>query len=250
MTRTLFVIFCVITVFTHAAFAAPSADVGVRYNAEWKRQNPTPYTGVGVTGRAAGDEHSPDAYVMFGNITRRAASSTYVRTGREFFNFMTDMSYRQGCIPKLTWASHGWNPKTLAGGDGLPTDVNDNGFYFDTTNRGPHAVSMKDFYKEVSRGRIRFCSTCLIQIHACNVSLRFTSELSRISGCQLINGSGRVSPVNTNDGSKDHVWTSTPIPGSLCRLPDGTECGGDFIRLTPTRKGTLFEKIGKRYVAE
>ena len=56
----------------------------------------------------------------------------------------------------------------------------------DESDRLPGARDLNDIQKLINEGKIVFCEPCKIYIHACNQGDRFTSELSKVTGCNVI----------------------------------------------------------------
>ncbi len=222
------------------------ATSGDGYLREWRaRHGARPRNGVSV--------YTSEAAVFVNNARRFSADPHLTNTAKDLLEHLQESSQSMGCIPKLTFAGHGWSRPE--GGPGLPMGSSGSGLYStkralrqQRATRGvwpfrrTNARSLGDLAELVRRGRVKFCSRCLIQIHACNIEDAFGLGLAQSTGCQVITSSGQAAPVDTRDGSLDHVWLSGD---------DGSGQYSGWRRFTPVGGGQISsEEIGPRYVAE
>ena len=217
------------------------------YHREWKQ----------MYGRSEKDGvsiYTGNEMVFKNNARKFSGNPFFAESAKDFLAHLESESdkSRHRCIPKLTFAGHGWGDPE--GGPGLPMGGFETGFYTDKASKkdkeyrtgwGPfgssEARSLVDLKKLVKKKKIRFCSRCLIQIHSCNIAEDFGSELAKVSGCQVVTSAGQCAPISTFDGSLDHHWISGQ---------DGSGIYSGFYRFTPTKDNVLWEKLGRRYIAQ
>jgi hypothetical protein len=229
--------------------SAPVSEghIGASYRAEWRRQHAaSPRKGVSV--------YTSNETVFVNNARRFGQTPFKAATAADLFDHFQSYTRYRGCIPKFTFAGHGWGRED--GGPGLPMGDWGAGLYTDREGfrqeasrrgvwpfRSSTARTLDDLAKLVRRGKVKFCSRCIIQIHSCNIEDAFGESLARISGCQVISSAGQTSPISTRDGSLDHHW----ISGA-----DGSGTYSGFYRFTPTGDGDIVRRdaIGSRYIAE
>jgi len=93
----------------------------------------------------------------------------------------------------------------------------------------------------IRKGEARFCKHGIIQLYASNINKGFAAQFARVSGCQIVFCTGKVSGKATGqsaDGSPEVTLTSSD---------------GDFVKLTPLRNadGEVYnvyeERLGNSY---
>ena len=248
--------------------AAPEAQA---YLDDWKRSGGGTYVGIGIRGNGEED--------VFRNNAKRSESDWYrdTATAGDMLETFEQYTKAKGCISKVMMAGHGWGDARRAGGPGFPLASPGAGFYLDRdtviSNRvsvGPAARYMKHLEEKINGSRgfaglgrrgpsIKFCDRCLIEVHACNVSPKFTATLASVTGCMTVAGTGQVAPryANDNTGRTDHIWSSSPeSSGSDCKTMRGDACNADFFRYTPVRgvsgatERVVEERLGRYYTAQ
>jgi len=237
----------VFSIISHSTFAQTPQSTSDVYNAEWRASYfKNSKNGIGIY---TGQE------MVFPNNARKFSNNpTYIPTAVDFFEHLIDYTNTNSCIPKITFAGHGWsNPEGGGGlpmgnaGAGLYTNLDDKRIYGDYSGfaifRSSRARTLRDFERLVRRKQIKFCDRCLVQIHACNIEEEFGLRFAKASGCQVITSAGKTIPVDTRDGSLDHVWISTD---------DESDSYSGFYRFTPTpdRRSVITERIGINYTAQ
>jgi hypothetical protein len=136
-----------------------------------------------------------------------------LETGQEILQFLAEQSILKNSpcgIKKLTIAGHGWNyRKGSNGGDGIPGVGSWVGLYLDSV-RGLNTGSAKvrDLKAKVRSKTIRFADGCLIQIHSCRISLRFSKALANATKCRVVADTASAFP--NRDDSSDPKWYSGP----------------------------------------
>jgi hypothetical protein len=230
-----------------SARPASNRAVGGQYRSEWRSQ-------YGQDARNGVSVYTSTDQVFVNNARRFGRNPYMAETAKDLFDHLQSYTRTNGCIPKLTFAGHGWGRSE--GGPGLPMSDWGTGLYTDREGmreegrfqgvwpfRSTKARTLKDLKKLVDRGRVKFCDRCLVQVHSCNVEEAFGESLSRLSGCQVITSAGQAAPVDTRDGSLDHHW----ISGS-----DGSGTYSGFYRFTPAGDDGFVQReaIGSRYIAE
>lgn len=200
---------------------------------------------------------------MFQNILRK---TDYVRAwgnGGDFIEALEDYTSEFGCIPKVTSTSHGWSSERPGDVHGLSGDKGYNGLYA-TENSKPDGLMSrwgtrsveKDLQESINNGKIKFCSRCLIQFYACNVSTLFADTFAKVTGCQTVVSTGKAYPhfnKFTTDEQKflaiygAHYWAS----GAGNWAEKGKS---GWYRSTPIRSSQnglhlIRENIGELYLA-
>lgn len=197
--------------------------------------------------------YTGDEAVFVNNAKKFSQHPFFAESGRAVLNHLQRYTKSNGCIPKMTFAGHGW--RYVDGGPGLPMARNNAGLYTNEkaidrltvkgkkSGRIAGARSLDDLKDLVDKKKIKFCDNCMIQIHSCNIELDFGGFLAKNSGCQVIQSAGRCAPVDTQDGSLDHHWISG-------KDKSGNYSG--FVRLTPDKKtGKIFwDHTGDTYIAQ
>ena len=123
------------------------------------------------------------------------------KNGKDLIKRMKDYTKKYSCIPKLTSTSHGWRSTGRTGeGHGISGTKGFNGFYVSYVD-GPEKVAKmgsrtikEHLVKEIKKGSIKFCNSCIAQFYACNVSTKFAKEFAKATGCQAIVATGQNSP--------------------------------------------------------
>lgn len=135
----------------------------------------------------------------------------------------------------MTIAGHGHGMGDYSPRNGCPGAdmLADEGFYYDKSwweNFTRNSADIENLANKISRGKITFCSPCLIQIYSCRKGRRFASKLAMTTGCRVVYASGACSPSKVNDNN----WNSGPgdweernenggrYMGFMEALPDGT----------------------------
>lgn len=185
------------------------------------------------------DCYTGDEAVFKNNARKFGRNPFFADSAKSFFSHLEDYSKTNGCIPKLTFACHGWGTGLYTDKQGKQDYGHSTGFIFKKTEAG----TLDELRKLVSKKKISFCERCLVQIHSCNIEDKFGSTLSSISGCQVVTSAGQCAPVDTVNGSLDHHWISGD---------DGGSAYSGFVRFTPSGDGTqtLTEHMGRRYIAK
>jgi RHS repeat-associated protein len=115
-------------------------------------------------------------------------------------------------IKRLTWAGHGWAWRVGRGspqGPGLPGVAHGSGLYengYSETNTSIGGRSVDDLREKIGTGAIKFEKPCLIQIHACRISVTFASDLSNATGCSVVAPHAGASPFEGDP----RRWSSGP----------------------------------------
>lgn len=123
------------------------------------------------------------------------------KNGPSFIEALQNYTKEYGCIPKITSVSHGWRSSDRSGeGAGLSGNKGINGV-FATGDDMPTSLGKlgtrsidKDLLNEVKKGKIKFCSSCLVQFYSCNIATKFAKTFSEVSGCQTVVATGQNSP--------------------------------------------------------
>jgi len=215
-------------------------SIGDFYLERWKKSYSNPSkVGLGIIGATNGE-------TVFGNNASRAKEgyqSLNVKNGKEFLALLERYTVAETCIPKIIFGGHGWNSDQKHGGPGIPLGVAYSGFYLDRKSFQAldldegitaNAIFMSDLQNKISEQKIKFCDPCLIEIHSCNISEMFASDLSGTARCQVVSARGEVSPIDTKTGVLDHNWVC--VPG--------------FNRYTPNEKGIAGDYLGPEYEAQ
>jgi hypothetical protein len=168
--------------------------------------NPTP-----VDGGASIPNGSSSQNNLFDDVAKRGSDkgkNQRVNSGEELLTFLTELSKNSCCIQTLTIAGHGWRGPTdgpgipgVAGGSGL---YRDGSGWADPANGGRSIQDLKD---SISKGDVKFCSPCTIQIHACSISREFGSDLASATGCRVVAAGGGC------DRPLPNQWRSTAQTG-------------------------------------
>ncbi len=196
------------------------------------------------------------------------------KNGKKFINALKDYTKENGCIPKITSTSHGWRSEGRTGeGHGLSGKSGFNGIYVDNAH-GPEGVAKTgarsfrdDVDKEIRKGTIKFCGSCIAQFYACNVSTYFADSFAKMSGCQTVVATGQNSPffqTRDEDGSYTsvnlgaHYWKSAAGVWSE-RQTDEMDLNGErkasWYRSTPVKNShgevvdIVKENLGELYIA-
>jgi len=196
------------------------------------------------------------------------------KNGKAFINALKDYTKENGCIPKITSTSHGWRSAGRTGeGHGLSGKAGFNGIYVDYKH-GPEKIAKKGsktfkkhLQKEIDKGTIKFCSSCVAQFYACNVSALFASTFAKLSGCQTIVATGQNSPYfqeRDEDGGYDqitkgaHYWKSDSgvwEERQTQEMKENNELKGSWFRATPIKNDhnevidIVKENLGKLYIS-
>jgi hypothetical protein len=111
------------------------------------------------------------------------------------------------CISVLTLAGHGYG-EGARGTAGIPFYDDDEGLYEDTSGRDLESRSFSELETAVKDGEIRFCSTCVIQIHSCRITGNTLRLLGKATGCTVIGSYGACNEsLITRAGE---LWSSGP----------------------------------------
>ncbi|NCN27751.1 hypothetical protein GW915_09265 [bacterium] len=134
---------------------------------------------------------------------------------------------------------------------------------FDATSR-----TTDDLAAKIRGGSIKFCSSCVMALHACTIGPHFAEELAKVTGCQIVFSTSSCSPIDfsgvknpsngqsLDNGKMDYLWHTGDRPGSIAvnkaRSARGlTPDFGHFLRATPDGLGgARIEKIGRYYVLD
>ena len=207
------------------------------------------------------------------------------KNGAAFIKKMEDYTAKNGCIPKITSASHGWKSVSaldrslskserefVGEGHGLSGWVGLNGI-FATEATSPRGLAKngarsldKHLQQSIDKGTVKFCSKCLIQFYACNVSTLFVDTFAKISGCQVVAATGKASPywstqkqVETNDDkfNRSHAFHYWSNGGGVWeeRKGDGEYFKSGWYRATPLKsyygevEDVVRENLGLTYIA-
>lgn len=138
---------------------------------------------------------------MFQNILRELNHVQAWDNGKDFISALEDYTHENGCIPKVTSASHGWSSERPGDVHGLSGDKGYNGLYATESTKPDGLLSRwgtrsleKDLRESMQEGKIRFCKRCLVQFYACNVSVLFADTFAKVSGCQTVVSTGKAYP--------------------------------------------------------
>lgn len=196
------------------------------------------------------------------------------KNGKAFIKALKNYTKENGCIPKITSTSHGWRSSGRSGeGHGLSGKSGFNGIYVDYEN-GPSGIAktgsrtFKDHVqKEIDKGKIKFCSSCVAQFYACNISTLFATSFAKMSGCQTVVATGQNSPYfqerDADGGYKKihkgaHYWKSASgvwEERQTSQMKENNELKGSWFRATPIKNEhsevieVLKENLGKLYIA-
>ena len=196
------------------------------------------------------------------------------KNGKAFIKALKSYTKDNGCIPKIVSTSHGWRSARRTGeGHGLSGKKGFNGIYVDDAH-GPRGIAKSgaktlkaDVQKEIDNGSIKFCSTCVAQFYACNVSTYFASSFAKMSGCQTVVATGQNSPFfqeRDEDGGYSsiyngaHYWKSESGVWAERQTPEmkrNNERKGSWFRATPIKNeqneviDLIKENLGRKYIA-
>ena len=175
---------------------------------------------------------------LFERIAKSGASEfRSVESGQEMINFLKEVTSKNCCIQKLTFAGHGWGSRIdkIYRGPGIPgVGPGSGGLYIDEHKHDTAGASLSDLSEEVRSGRIRFCKPCVIQIHSCRISEDFVKGLARVTGCQVIAASSSCFPDTENPA----LWRSAP--GTFYER-------GSYNGFWSSNAGSEVEKIGNTH---
>ncbi|WP_127716245.1 hypothetical protein [Halobacteriovorax sp. HLS] len=196
------------------------------------------------------------------------------KNGKAFIKALKSYTKDYGCIPKIVSTSHGWRSSGRTGeGHGLSGKSGFNGIYVDYKH-GPEGIAKNgsrtiedDVIKEVQKGTIKFCSSCIAQFYACNVSAYFATNFTKMSGCQTVVATGQNSPFfqqRDDDGGYSkiyngaHYWKSesgTWEERQTNEMEANGELKGTWFRSTPVKNeqgeviDIIKENLGKVYIS-
>jgi hypothetical protein len=196
------------------------------------------------------------------------------KNGKAFIKALKNYTKENGCIPKIVSTSHGWRSARRTGeGHGLSGKKGFNGIYVDYEH-GPRGIAKSgaktlknDVQKEIDKGTIKFCSTCMAQFYACNISAYFASSFAKMSGCQTVVATGQNSPYfqeRDEDGGYSkiyngaHYWKSESGVWAERQTPEmkrNNERKGSWFRATPIKNeqeeviDLIKENLGRKYIA-
>lgn len=196
------------------------------------------------------------------------------KNGKKFIKALKTYTKENGCIPKITSTSHGWRSEGRTGeGHGLSGKSGFNGIYVDY-DHGPEKVAKTgsrtfkdDLIKEVKKGKIKFCGSCIAQFYACNVSTYFADSFAKMSGCQTVVATGQNSPFfqeRDEDGGYtkitqgSHYWKSAAGAWEERQTEEMTlnnEKKATWYRSTPIKNNhgeiidLVKENLGELYIA-
>ncbi len=196
------------------------------------------------------------------------------KNGKAFIKALKGYTKENGCIPKITSTSHGWRSSGRTGeGHGLSGKKGFNGIYVDYKH-GPEGVAKNGsrtfknhLKKEIKKGSIKFCNSCIAQFYACNVSTYFANSFAKMSGCQTVVATGQNSPYfqkRDEDGGYDqihkgaHYWKSASgvwEERQTVKMKDNNELKGSWYRSTPIKNehneviDLVKENLGKLYIS-
>jgi hypothetical protein len=196
------------------------------------------------------------------------------KNGKAFIKALKKYTKDNGCIPKIVSTSHGWRSARRTGeGHGLSGKSGFNGIYVDYEH-GPRGIAKTgaktfkdDVQKEIDKGNIKFCSKCIAQFYACNVSAYFASSFTKMSGCQTVVATGQNSPwfqERDEDGgyrkiyNGAHYWKSESgvwEERQTEEMKRNNELKGSWFRATPVTNDhgevidLIKENLGKQYIA-
>ncbi len=133
-------------------------------------------------------------------------------TGEDMLKYLSMVTKEKenNCIHLLTIAGHGHG--TYDDRNGIPGNPMHltKGLYLDEISeydRQQGARSLKDLSELISNKNIVFCKKCYIELYACRKGKIFASELSVITGCDVIFASGSCG-LNKIEGESG--WISGP----------------------------------------
>ncbi|MBC96358.1 MAG: hypothetical protein CME63_01300 [Halobacteriovoraceae bacterium] len=211
----------------------------------------------------------------FNTISETAGYDKFTdwKNGTEFLKVLRKYTKENGCIPKITSLSHGWASDRRGEGKGLTGDKGLNGIYASMVDLprsigkfGTKTIS-KDLKSEVAKGNIKFCSYCVAQFYACNISAKFAREFTEVSGCQAAVATGQNSPQFQSFESKverqkvfsgAHYWKSAAGVWAERYTNEQRENGerlGSWYRSTPIKntQGKVIsiseENLGETYIS-
>lgn len=196
------------------------------------------------------------------------------KNGKAFIKALKSYTKENGCIPKIVSTSHGWRSARRTGeGHGLSGKKGFNGIYVDYEH-GPRGIAksgaktFKDhLQKEIDSGDIKFCSSCMAQFYACNVSTYFATSFAEMSGCQTVVATGQNSPLfqkrDEDGGYKKiyngaHYWKSESgvwEERQTEEMKRNNELKGSWFRATPIKNDQdevidlIKENLGKQYIS-
>ncbi len=196
------------------------------------------------------------------------------KNGKKFIKALKEYTKDHGCIPKIVSTSHGWRSEGRTGeGHGLSGKSGFNGIYVDYAH-GPEKIAkngsrtFRDHLdKELRKGSVKFCGTCVAQFYACNVSTYFADSFSKMSGCQTVVATGQNSPFfqkADDDGSYrtielgSHYWKSAAGAWEERQTQEMTlnnERKASWYRSTPVKNShgevidIVKENLGELYIA-
>ncbi|ATH08241.1 hypothetical protein BIY24_09845 [Halobacteriovorax marinus] len=239
-----------------------------------ERDGMTLYTGnnkgLGLVKKSNEDEPAFDLILSKNNFN----SLVSWKNGKKFIKALKDYTKDNGCIPKITSTSHGWRSEGRTGeGHGLSGKSGFNGIYVDYEH-GPEKIAKTgsrtfkdDLIKEIKKGKIKFCSSCIAQFYACNVSTYFADSFAKMSGCQTVVATGQNSPYfqeRDADGgytrivNGSHYWKSAAGVWEERQTEEMTlnnERKASWYRSTPIRNSQnevidlVKENLGELYIA-
>ena len=226
--------------------------------------------GLGLVKKSNENEPAFDLILSKNNYS----TLTSWKNGKKFINALKDYTKEHGCIPKIISTSHGWRSGGRPGeGHGLSGKSGFNGIYVDDSH-GPEGIAKTgartfrdDVDKEIRKGKIKFCGSCIAQFYACNVSTYFADSFAKMSGCQTVVATGQNSPFfqeRDADGSYtsvengSHYWKSAAGAWEERQTEEMTlngERNASWYRSTPIKNSSnevidiVKENLGELYIA-
>lgn len=92
----------------------------------------------------------------------------------------------------------------------------------------------------IRKGEIKFCNSCLIELYSCNIHKTWVTEFSKITGCQVIYGTGKVTgfirdgkTVLRGNRASDEILDAQGK--GTGRFKNINKRDGDFVRVTPLK---------------
>ena len=111
-----------------------------------------------------------------------------------FKNLQTVTSEQCGnCIKTLTIAGHGHSRTSADSENGIPGKGNNTGFYNSISTMFGSAADISDLKDLINADKVKFCNTCLIQIHSCRIGSVFASNFAQTTGCDVVFATGACS---------------------------------------------------------
>ncbi len=226
--------------------------------------------GLALIKRGNGDEAAFKTVLDQGNYQK----AIEWKNGPEFIKVMKEYTEEYGCIPKIISLSHGWVSEGREGeGNGLTGDKGINGI-FASADDLPRSLGRigtrsleKSLAKEIERGNIKFCNSCVAQFYACNIGAKFASSFSRVTGCQAVVATGQNSPwfqsFETPEETQSvfkgaHYWKSEAgvwAESNTMAKEKGYDALGTWYRSTPIKDlnnnviDVVSENLGKQYIS-